>query len=294
MTALQLRAVEEAGPFERLCALLEMVDEVHAGESGSIVFGGGSKGIILVQSGRVCWAASPALAARLSHRLRRDGSIDDRQLAAIFRECRESGKPFGETLVARGVVTFEALRTALLQHTAETLLHLAGEPSPLWVPSSLSLPSSMDRYDRSRTFPSAELLTHSTDGWWGPLAAEARNELAAAIGDRDTVGLAFLRDTGTRDAIVPVGIVGAGELSAKEVLAAGRTAAALMDSGDPLGARLIASMCGDGRTSVVWLDQGTYYVAIAAERSEIAFILAHLSRRPADLNGARYLEAQTK
>lgn len=282
MTALQVRAVEEAGPFERLCALLEMVDEVHAGESGSIIFGGGSKGIILVQSGRICWAASPALAARLSHRIRRDATVDDHQLAAIFRECRESGKPFGETLAARGVVTFEALRTALLQHTAEALLHLAGEPSPLWVPSPLSVLSPADRYDRSLTFPSAELLTHSADGWWGPLAAEARNELAAAIGDRTIVGLAFLRDTGTRGAIVPVGVVGAGDLSAKEVLAAGRAAAALMVSGDALGARLIASTCVDGRTSVVWLDHGAYYVAIAPERSEIAFIVAHLSRRPAD------------
>jgi hypothetical protein len=275
MTALEVHPAEEAEPFARLCALLELVDEVHAGESGSIVFGGGSEGIILVQSGRVCWAASPGLAARLSHRLRRDAAIDDGRLAAIFRECRESGKPFGETLVARGVVTFDALRTALLQHTAEALLQLAAEPSPRWVPSPV------DRYDRSLTFPSAELLAHSADGWWGPLAAEARNELAEAIGNRATVGLAFLRDVGTRDAIVPVGIVGAGELSANEVLAAGRAAAALMHSGDPLGARLIASTCGDGRTSVVWLDRGTYYVAIAAERSEIAFIVAHLSRRPA-------------
>lgn len=276
MTAAQVRAVDESGPFERLCALLEMVDEVHAGESGSIVFGGGSKGIILVQSGRVCWAASPAVAARLSHRLRRDAAIDDRELATIFRACRESGKPFGEALVARGIVTFAALRTALLQHTAEALLHLADEPSPLWVPSPV------DRYDRSLTFPSAELLAHSADGWWGPLAGEARNELEAAIGDRAAVGLAFLRDAGMRDAIVPVGIVGAAELSAKEVLAAGRAAAALMRSADPIGARLIASTCADGRTSVIWLDHGAYYVAIAAERSELAFIVAHICRRSAD------------
>lgn len=273
MTALQVRAVEEAGPFERLCALLEMIDEAHAGESGSIVFGGGSKGVILVQSGRVCWAASPAFPAGLSHRLRRDAAIDDGQFAAIFRECRESGKPFGETLVALGAVTFEALRTALLQHIAETLLHLAEEPSPRWVPSPV------DRYEHSLTFPSGELLAHSADGWWGPLAAEGRQELAEAIGNRETVGLAFLRDASTPDAIVPVGIVGTGELSAKEVLAAGRAAAALMHSGDPLGAHLIASASGDGRTFVAWLDRGTYYVAIAAERSEIAFIIAHLSRR---------------
>ncbi len=280
MTALQVRTVEEAAPFERLCALLEWIDEVHAGESGSIVFGGGSKGIVLVQSGRVCWAASPAFAAGLSHRLRRDAAIDDVQLSAVFRECRESGKPLGETLVARGMVTFEALRTALLQHTAETLLQLAAEPSPRWVASPL-LPSTSYHYDDSLTFPSAELLAHSADGWWGPLAAAGRQELAAAIGDREAVGLAFLRDAATPDAIVPIGIVGAGELSAKEVLASGRAAAALMRCGDPLGARMIASTWDDGRTSVVWLDQGTYYAAVAAERSEIAFIVAYLSRRTA-------------
>jgi hypothetical protein len=276
MTAMQVRAVDDAGPFERLCALLAMIDDVHAGESGSIVFGGGSKGIILVQSGRVCWAASPARAARLSHRLRRDASIDDRQLAAIFRECGASGKPFGETLIARGVVTYATLRAALLAHTAEALLHLAEEPSPLWVPSAV------DRYDRSLTFPSAELLAQSADRWWGPLAAEARNELAAAIGDRDTTGLAFVRDAGMHDAIVPVGLIGGTELRAREVLDAGRAAVAQMDAAAALGTRLIATTCADGRTRVVWLDRGTYYVAIAAERTEIAFIVAHRSRLPAE------------
>jgi len=273
MTALQLRAVEEAGSFERLCSLLEMADEVHAGESGSIVFGGGSNGIILVQSGRICWAASPFIAARLSHRLRQTAAVDEHQLAAVFRECRESGKPFGQTLVARGLVTFDALRTVLLQHTAETLIRLADEASPCWIPGPV------DQYDRALTFSSAELLTHAADGWWGPLASEARNELAAALGDRGATGLAFLHDAGESDANIPVGIAGAFELTAKEVLAAGREAAARMRSGDPLGARLIASTEADGRTSIVWLDHGAYYVAIAGERSEIAYIVAHVSRR---------------
>ena len=276
MSARQLHAAEEAGTFGRLCGLLELVDEARAGESGSIVFGGGSKGVILVQSGRICWAASPAIAARLSHRLRADAAVDGRQLAEVFRECRESGKPFGETLVARGIVTFDRLRAALLQHTAEALIHLADEPQPRWVPAPV------ERYDRGLTFRSVELLTHAADGWWGPLASQARTELAAALGDRGATGLAFLRDAGTNDAIIPVGVAGAAELSAKEVLAAGRAAAALMCSADPLGARLITSTCAGGRTSVVWLDHGAYYVAIAAERSEIAFIVAHVSRRSAD------------
>ena len=275
MTALELHALKETGRFERLCALLEIADETP-GQSGRIVFGGASQGIILVQSGRVCWAASPAMGTRLSHRLWQNASVDDGRLAEVFRECRESGKPFGQTLVARGIVTFDALRTALLQHTAEALIHLAGGRSPRWVPGHV------DRYDRELTFPSVELLAHAADGWWGPLASEARSELAEALGERGATGLAFLRDAEMDDAIVPVGIVGAGELSAREVLAAGRAAAALMRSGDPIGGRLITATAAGGRTAVVWLNRGTYYVAIAAERSEIAFIVAHVSRRPAD------------
>lgn len=275
MTALELQSVKEAGRFERLCALLEMADEAP-GESGRIVFGGASQGIILVQSGRICWAASPSMSARLSHRLRQDASVDDRRLAEVFRECRETGEPFGQTLVARGVVTFDALRTALLQHTAEALIHLAGERSPRWVPGHV------DRYDRDLTFSSVELLTRAADGWWGPLATEARSELAEALGDRGAIGLAFLRDSEMTDAIVPVGVVGAGDLTAREVLTAGRTTASLMRSAESLGARLITATAELGRTAVAWLSRGAYYVAIAAERSEIAFIVAHVSRRPAD------------
>lgn len=276
MSALQLHASEETGQFERLCALLETIDEAHAGQSGSLVFGGGSNGIVLVQAGRVCWAASTAIATRLSHRLRSDGAADDRALTAVFRECRESGKPFGQTLVERGLVTFDALRAALLQHTAETLLHLAGAPAPRWIPSRV------DRYDRGLTFSSAELLTHSADGWWGPLAAEARAELTAALGDRGAVGLAFLHAAGASGAIVPVGIAGANDLSAKDTLAAGRAAEALMRSGEPVGARLVAGTLGDGRTFVAWRDRGACCVAVARQRSEIAFIVAHLSRRSGD------------
>lgn len=274
MTALQHEAVEGSAAFDRLCALLEMIDDVHAGESGSIVFGGSSRGIVLVQSGRVCWASSPSVATRLSHRLRSDSAAGDRKLAAIFSECRDSGKPFGQTLVARGLVTFEALRAALLQHTAETLLQLASDPAPRWVPARI------DRYDRSFTFTSAELLTHSADSWWGPLSAEARKELAAALGDRGAVGLAFLHAAGATDTIIPVGIAGAPDLNAKELLSAGRAAVSLMRSANPIGGRLVAGACADGRTFIAWLDRGVYYVVVAPLRSELAFIVAHVSRRP--------------
>ena len=60
---------ETVDPFHRLCLLLQQIDEVHQGQSGKLVFGDDSQGVILVQAGRVCWAASQAMPTRLIHRL---------------------------------------------------------------------------------------------------------------------------------------------------------------------------------------------------------------------------------
>ncbi|MBV8517119.1 MAG: hypothetical protein JO197_06900 [Acidobacteria bacterium] len=265
--------VRETNRFDRLCVLLETIDELHAGQSGSLSFGSASQGIVLVQSGRVCWAASSMMPTRLTDRLRHACTLSEHSLQLIFRDCRASGTPFGETLVERGIVSFDVLRTALLQHNAETLLQLAGQPAPQWRPAKI------EQYDPSLTFTSAELLAHSADGWWGPLAAAARDELRAALRDRHAVGLSFLRAPETADSIVPVGFVGTDDLSAREMLAIGRAAERAMQSCSAAGGRLVASTRADGRTTVIWIDDGAYYVAFGDDRSEMAFIVAHLSRR---------------
>ena len=57
----------------------------------------------------------------------------------VFHECRKSGRPFGQTLVERGLVTFPVLRTALRQQTAEALAGLTLlEKEPHWVPSPVT------------------------------------------------------------------------------------------------------------------------------------------------------------
>jgi hypothetical protein len=269
--------IQDRDHFDRLCVLLETIDEAHAGQSGSLLFGGAAQGLVAVQSGRVCWASSPMTRSRLTDRLRHACTVGDHELQLVFRDCRANGQPFGETLVAKGIVTFDVLREALLEHNAETLLNLAGLPLPEWRPGTI------EQYDRALTFSSAELLAHSADGWWGPLAAEARSKLQAALRDRNATGLSFLRTPrstpGETDSIVPVGFVGMEDFSAGELLGIGRAAARAIQACAPVAGQLVASMSADGRATLLWVDGGAYYVASCKDRSEMAFLIAHLSRR---------------
>lgn len=234
--------IRESDHFERLCNLLATLDDAHAGQSGRLTFDGDAESVVIVQSGRVCWASSPGMPARLTDGIRN---------AATDSERRE----------------------ALLQHNAETLLALAGHAAPRWVPSRV------DDFELNFTFTSAELLAHSADAWWGPLAAQARKELQTALGSSDAAGMAFLLASDTADSIVPVAIHGMVDVTAGKMLDIGRTAVALLHSCSPLRAHLVSTTMADGRTMVAWLQDGVCYLAFGKEQSEMAFVLAHLSRK---------------
>lgn len=268
-------ASEEIDPFSRLCLLLRLIDEAHAGQSGRLTFGNEQEGVILMQEGRVCWAAWPAMTSRLIHRLTTAGEYNERELRLLFHECRQSGRPFGQTLVERGIVTFPVLRGALLKHTAEALAGLAlGHTLPQWVPARI------DGYDATLTFTTAELLVQASDVWWGPLAVAAKAELELALSGRNVVGLAFLPIPAVTEAIIPVGVRGADTMRVREILAIGQWASGLLRSCDRIAGRLIGATRKDGRTSLVWSSHGACYVTFGSDAAEMAFIVAHLSRRP--------------
>lgn len=275
---IDLASSQEPDPFQRLCQLLRLVDEEHPGESGIVSFGDGRDDVIHVQGGRVCWAVSSSMTTRLIHRLAVSDETSERELRLLFHECRQSGKPFGQTLLERGMVTFDVLRGALRQHTAEALAGLALRPSaPRWTPSRV------DGYDATLTFSTAELLAHAGDEWWGPLAVAVRAELDDALRGRSVIGLAFLPLPEVADAVIPVGNHGADAMRVHEILDIGAWAAALLRASGRIAGRLISVTRDDGRTSLVWTSQGARYVTIAREPAEMAFVIAHLSRRaPAD------------
>jgi hypothetical protein len=86
----------------------------------------------------VCWAATPGRGRRLRDLLRRHAgrALDDHELDRAFADCRDAGLPLGELLIERGLVSDDGLRTALKQHTVESLIaQCDGTPVPAtWVP----------------------------------------------------------------------------------------------------------------------------------------------------------------
>jgi hypothetical protein len=119
--------------------LLERVEELPDGATGTLVIGGGGSpgGAILVDDRRVCWVAAQGLGRRLSDLLRAQAvrAIGTEELEAIVAACRESGEPLGQALLARGLITEPALVRALKRHSTESLIAVArGSPEVNWVP----------------------------------------------------------------------------------------------------------------------------------------------------------------
>lgn len=111
----------------RVTDVCDFVDQLDRKAVGELVIRGAdgvreARGVVLVESGRICWAAARGLARRLTALLvARSPGMDEGRMESLFRQCRSENVPLGEFLVARGIVAPGDLRTALLQHTMESL-----------------------------------------------------------------------------------------------------------------------------------------------------------------------------
>jgi hypothetical protein len=95
----------------------------------------GHEGVVLMEAGRVCWANHDA-ANRLSDEIERRYGVSHATIEQVIRSCRESGKPFGASLVEEGSITAKQLTAALRDHTCRSILALvkAGVYQCDWVP----------------------------------------------------------------------------------------------------------------------------------------------------------------
>jgi len=78
-------------------------------------------GSLMMEKGRVCWAASRLNKTRLTDVLVANSRCSRQELEKIFEHCRESGHPLGEYLVSREVLTAEQFRGALRYQIVSTL-----------------------------------------------------------------------------------------------------------------------------------------------------------------------------
>jgi hypothetical protein len=178
-----------------LIRLLRGIDSLPRGTSGALSFTafGSDQGTILVEDRRVCWAVASDMENRLTGLLRaqKEVPLSKDAFEEVYQECHRKQMPLGETLVARGLVSSEGLRTALRQHTAEAIGRLSAA-APLGVTWTSNR---VQRYDAQFTFTPAELLCCV-----GALGLEFEAEQAGVIlrevtPDR-SVGVAFLAANG--------------------------------------------------------------------------------------------------
>ena len=169
-------ALPAASAVLRLVALAE---RRLRSESGALHIA--SRGFILVEHGRICWAWEQGMSGRLRELLAEHSEGRSRaELAGALRSATGNQHGLLSALVARGYLTEEALREVLRLHTAEALALLASEAAdPRWVPSYRR------RYDPPAVFSAAELLSpHSRE----PRTRESGEHPAAGAGMRHACG----------------------------------------------------------------------------------------------------------
>ncbi|MCA9603974.1 MAG: hypothetical protein KC619_00135 [Myxococcales bacterium] len=258
--------------------LLLDVEELPATEVGALVVerGHGREGAILIEGGRVCWAAAERMPRRLSDLLigRADG-LDAAGLQQIYRRCRSEGRPFGECLVAGGLITADGLRAALLDHTVDALATLAGLPGTkhLWM-------SRAERsYDPRFTFSTMELATVAAARELDQ-ASRAGSEALQAVLPSGVVGFALFRGGGASRPVL-VAHHGADAIGLADVAQLERWATGALDIATAFGpsARWVVANDGQGHAHVGWIERGLVLIAVCDRGAKVAVLLGRLERK---------------
>lgn len=277
-----ISALSGADPMTSI-PLIERITALSRSATGALLFGPKSNpdGAILVEKGRVCWAASKAMGRRLTDLLRAhiDPELGPDALEEIVHRCRSENKPLGESLLEKGHISSDALRGALRQQTSEAILFLSqssGEP-PQWVSHR------QQRYDARFTFSPVEILASIGGACMPALGARAKGE----IDDVLRLGGSALAYTwvGASAALFPlVEVQGAG-LAVREMfeLAAWATGALSVQLGARAPVGLVAALGASGDAVVTWLSDGVIYVVICQNPASLAHVLGKRAKSVADV-----------
>lgn len=261
----------EAIAWSKLIDALVSVEDVAPGDSGLLAFGAGpGGGGILVEKGRICWAAAPGMQQRLRDLLQAFAAGRSVDFEAIYERCRVRGGLLGQTLVDEGWITPRELESALRRHSAESLIALCHEDQRTsWISRGSR------GYSPRFTFRPLDVLLDvaalSAPEWQD--AARRELDRFDAPGRR---GGAFLVEP-RADIAVPVAAFGA--LSVQELWTLGRWALSLPLAMHEIGATpsfALASTAAGDTIAVWWRDALLYAVACDDRRGVTAIIAHHL------------------
>ncbi|HRG95140.1 MAG TPA: hypothetical protein PLR99_02755 [Polyangiaceae bacterium] len=146
-------------------------------------------GTVYIEQGEICWAVDRRSSVTLAQRLCARSDVPVERLRETVDECLRTKEPLGETLVARGLVSAEALREVLFEHTSDALCRVS------FAARELRFNPRARSYDPRFRFSGVDLVTHVARRWSPVWASHAEAVLAAACGDYAS-GFGFVREFG--------------------------------------------------------------------------------------------------
>lgn len=261
-----------------LAELLCAVEDRGPSESGAFVFDDADtvRGSVFVETGRVAWAAAPGRSRRLRDLLQRHAERPHagRELDQAFADCRDAGRPLGELLVERGLVSDDGLRAALKQHTVESLIvQCNGTPEPVtWVPHRHR------GYLARHTFAAVELLAAAGAQLYPKESAGAGDDALAQLPTVSAGSFAI----GDDDLPVAVWSSGSASWCVRDLLELGGWAAAALSACNGFSTAVMQrAMDGaTGATAIAWrTHRRLIHAAIIQEPTVLKRGVASLSQR---------------
>lgn len=259
--------------------LLRGVERLPEGATGAFIFGDKKEptGSVLVENGRICWAAAAGMQRRLTDILVAQSRppLSKDVIEEVYERCRRDGIPLGAGLVARGVVTPRGLRRALIEHTGEAIALLSealtqeGKVSPAWVANRAR------GYDAQFTFTSAEILVAVGSRTSKGQAGKAKDVLEHALQDGGA-GVAFLTEQRHE---LPVCEVRGEEVGVEGLVDLSRWARAALERCSEFSSCNVVTVTSASRAGcLTWSSEGVVYAALCEDRSNLSYLMSQRAR----------------
>jgi hypothetical protein len=255
--------------------IFAFIDELPAGATGALHFG--QLGVILVESKKICWAATDAMRSRLTDILchQHTPPLERQAVEDVYRDCKKRHQPFAAALIASGLVTETGLRSALFKHNAEAILYLARAKAfrPEFVTHA------RETFDPKFAFSCAEILA-AIGAYDDPVrAGHAQAELEATL-VAESSGAAFVRSAVSIGSLV-IAVQQDVNLPAVGLVEVCNWTTGVFDVTGAFDASIgVVRAVWCARTAVVaWRVNEIGYVGLCRSRAAAALLVKHLSQR---------------
>src|SRR6478609_11336014 len=107
--------------------LFERLENSPVGGTGAWRFGAesGPAGLVFLERGSICWAATPDRRYGLANLLSAEANVPRRRIAELLLRCRQERRRLGAEIVREGLVSADKFRELLRKDTCEALVKIA-------------------------------------------------------------------------------------------------------------------------------------------------------------------------